>query len=93
MLYRCFGEQWSNDSQHAAVLGSNPGRIMQIIYKQVWGEEAELNTTGTGDGIAQRMRSRFPPSCPGFDSQRRLVSGQQINRQWDRTKKKHLNTL
>ena len=40
-----------------------------------------------GDGIAQGKRSRFPPSQPGFDSRRHLVSGRQINRQIDWTKK------
>ena len=33
-----------------------------------------------GDGIAQRKRSRFPSSRPGFDYRRRLVSGRQINK-------------
>ena len=40
-----------------------------------------------GDCIVQRKRTRFPPSRPEFDSRRRLVSGRQIDRQWDRTKK------
>ena len=32
-----------------------------------------------GDGKAQSKHSRFPPSRLGFDSPRRLISGQQNN--------------
>ena len=45
------------------------------------------------DGIAQRKRSRFPPSRPGFDSRRRLVSGRQINKKDNEIEPKKQNQM
>ena len=48
------------------------GRILRSLMGLIGGKQSVLFR---GDGIAQRKRSRFPPSRPGFDSRRRLVSG------------------
>ena len=51
-----------------AGLGSADDVVMTDDQQKLIKVRLKLGCHEGGDGIAQRSRSRFPPSCPGFES-------------------------